>query len=122
MPLSPATILAVILVLLALCLLVSVIMRLTRYIVIFLLLFVIVSTACTITWGDGSAYVSKFASLFSPQVEDQINDGYQFYRAQNEQDPLVDTGQIENYANEALNAIEKFLQAHPSRNPSRTFK
>lgn len=122
MPLSSVNILAVILVLLALCLLVSIIMRLTRCIVLFLLLLILVSAAYTITWGDGSAYVSKFASLFSPQIEEQINDGYRFYRAQSSQEPIIDTNQIESYADDAVSAIEKLLQGHPASEPDRVFK
>jgi len=54
-------------------------------------------------WGDGTPYVSKVASLFAPEIEQQINDGYKMYHDTNAEDPVVDLDQIKAYLDEFKN-------------------
>lgn len=65
------------------------------------LLVVLVPILCTIMWGDGSDYVSKFASLFTSDIETGINEGYEAYRDENAKNPVVDLEQVEQYFDDA---------------------
>lgn len=94
-----------ILILLVICLVVAILMRITRVIVMVAALIIIVPIFCTILWGDGTDYVSKFASVFTPQIEQDINDGYQIYKEENEKNPVVDMDQLDEYAGQAKDAV-----------------
>lgn len=74
-----------------------------RIIVILAILFILTPTLCTIMWGDGEAYVAKVAKLFSPEIEQQINDGYAFYH--NADDPVVNLDQLNEYFDMAKNHL-----------------
>lgn len=97
MPEQLQTILIVAVVVLALCLVCAIVLRMIKAIAIFAVLLVLVPTLCTIMWGDGHAYVSRFASLFTPEIEQQINDGYQTYFDANAEHPIVDFDDLKNY-------------------------
>lgn len=95
------TILAIILVVLAVLLLVALVFRLLKVAVVIALLVITVPIICTIMWGDGTDYVSKFASIFSPGIEVGINDGYEAYREEYAKDPVVDLDQVKQYFDDA---------------------
>lgn len=82
--------------------LVAVVSRLIRVGVTLLALAIILPILCTVLWGDGSSYVSKFASIFTPEIEQRITEGYQFYKEQDSKDPVLDYEQVEEYADGAL--------------------
>lgn len=108
--------LVILLILLAICLVVAVVMRLTRFIITIVALIIIIPILFTVLWGDGEDYVSKFASIFSPQIEQEINEGYQFYKEQDRQDPVVDLDQLEEYANHAIDSAKGAISSifsHP---------
>ena len=75
--------------------LVAVVSRLIRVGVTLLALAIILPILCTVLWGDGSSYVSKFASIFTPEIEQRITEGYQFYKEQDSKDPVLDYEQVE---------------------------
>lgn len=106
MPGEFRTLLIMLLVLLALCLIVAIFMRIVRFIIIICALIIIIPVLFTVLWGDGETYVSKFASLFSPQMEEEINTGYQFYKETDQQDPVVDLDQIKEYGKNAADSIK----------------
>lgn len=93
--------------LLVVCLIVAVLMRITRVIITLALLILIVPIICTVLWGNGDSYVSKFASLFTPDIEQNINDSYHYYREQNEKDPVVDMDQLVEYADQVKDLFKK---------------
>ncbi|WP_289026357.1 hypothetical protein [uncultured Flavonifractor sp.] len=99
-------ILIVILVILAVCLVFAILFRLIRIAVVVVGLIILVPILCTIMWGDGTGYVSKFASIFSPEIEESINDGYETYRDQNAEDPIVDMDQMDDWFETAGDTIE----------------
>lgn len=74
-----------------------------RIIIVLAILFFLAPTLCTILWGDGEAYVAMVASLFSPRIEQQINDGYAYYHSIN--DPVIDLDQINEYLDMAKDRI-----------------
>lgn len=98
-----------ILILLVICLVVAILMRIARVIVTVAALIIIVPIFCTILWGDGTDYVSKFASVFTPQIEQDINDGYQMYKKENEKNPVVDMDQLDEYAGQAKDAVSDWF-------------
>ena len=101
MPEGMHTIVMITLGLLAVCLVIAVFMRITRVIITLALLLLIVPIICTVLWGNGDSYVSKFASLFTSDIEQNINDSYHYYREQNEKDPVVDMDQLTEYIDRA---------------------
>lgn len=100
------TILIIILVVLVILLVLSLIFRLLKAAIVIALLVVCVPIICTIMWGDGTDYVSKFASLFTPDIEQGISDGYEAYRDEYSKDPVVDLDQVEQYFDDAGNWVE----------------
>lgn len=53
------------------------------------ILCIVVPIIFTIFWGDGSKYVSKFASFFQPAYQQQIEDAYEYYKKKDAEDPFV---------------------------------
>lgn len=100
-----------ILILLAVCLAVAILMRVTRVIITLVALLIIVPILCTVLWGDGTDYVSKFASIFTPQIEQDINDGYQIYKEENANRPVVDMDQVHEYVEQAKNAASDWVDS-----------
>ena len=92
------SIIHIVLILGILSLVVSIIMRLTRLVITIAVLLIVVPIICTVLWGDGTVYVSSFASVFSPQIEEEINSGYRYYKEQYAEDPTVDMDQLSKYA------------------------
>jgi len=109
MPASLQSLLPILIVLLVVCLAVSIVMRLIRFIVVFAFLLVFIPAVCTVMWGDGGEYVSKFAAMFTPEVEETINNGYQAYHQANAEDPVVDIDQLEEYASIAANTVRDWF-------------
>lgn len=100
------TLLIIFIVVVAICLAVSILLRLTRIALFLAGLFILVPILCTIMWGDGTDFVSKFASIFAPEIEQGINDGYGQYRDQNAKDPIVDIDQLDKYFQDAQQAVK----------------
>jgi len=103
-------------VLMAICLVLSVLFHMPRAAIVFLVMLIKVPVLCTIMWGDGSGYVARIASFFTPEIEQQINDGYRVYHDANAKDPVVDLNQIESYMDKVKgtvksNTIEKVFPA-----------
>ena len=100
----------------AICLVLSVLFHMPRAAIVFLVMLITVPVLCTIMWGDGSGYVARIASFFTPEIEQQINDGYRVYHDANAKDPVVDLNQIESYMDKVKgtvksNTIEKVFPA-----------
>ena len=55
---------------------------------------VLIPLLFTIFWGDGSKYVSQFASLFEPEHQHQIEEAYHFYKEKDSEDPLIDCDDV----------------------------
>ena len=91
----------VVMVVLIVALIVLLLSKMFQFAIAVAVCLIVVPMLVTITWGDGSEYVSKFAAIFTPGIEESINEGYQYYREENEKDPVVDVDQLEEYANEA---------------------
>jgi len=53
------------------------------------ILCIVVPIIFTIFWGDGSKYISKFASFFQPEYQQQIEDAYEYYKKKDAEDPFV---------------------------------
>lgn len=104
-----------IMVLLVICLAVAIVMRITRVIVTLAALIIIVPILCTILWGDGTGYVSTFASFFTPQIEQDINDGYQVYKEENAKNPVVNKDQLDEYAGQAKDAVSDWFHSKVQR-------
>ena len=100
----------VLIVFLAIAGLAAVVTRLFRVGITLLDLAIILPILCAVLWGDGDAYVSKFASIFTPELEQQITDGYHFYKEQDSKDPILDYGQVEEYADGALSRIKNAIR------------
>ena len=103
-------------VLMAICLVLSVLFHMPRAAIVFLVMLITVPVLCTIMWGDGSGYVARIASFFTPEIEQQSNDGYRVYHDANAKDPVVDLNQIESYMDKVKgtvksNTIEKVFPA-----------
>lgn len=101
MPESARVIFMIVMAILIVAMVVMLLMKLFQFALAVAACVIIVPILVTITWGDGSEYVSKFAAIFTPNIEETINDGYQYYREENEKDPVVDVEQLEEYADEA---------------------
>lgn len=99
--LNPQTLLLIVAVILVVLLVVAIFLRLIRIAIALGVIIILVPILCTIMWGDGTDYVSKIASIFTPEIEENINDGYQEYRDKNAEDPVVDMDQLEEYFNQA---------------------
>ena len=89
------TLIKVALILMAICLVLSIIFRMARAVFVLMIMIVMVPILCTIMWGDGQKYVAKVARLFVPEIEQQINDGYGLYHDLNADDPVVDLDQVQ---------------------------
>lgn len=94
---SLQTMFGVAVILMVICLVLSVIFHMPRAAFTFVILLVFVPVLCTIMWGDGQKYVAKVASLFTPEIEQSINEGYGIYHDANAQDPVVDLDQVQAY-------------------------
>lgn len=93
-------------ILMAICLVLSVLFHMSRAAIVFLIMLITVPMLCTIMWGDGSRYVARVASLFTPEIEQQINDGYRVYHDANAEDPVVDLDQIESYLDKVKGTVK----------------
>lgn len=85
---------------------VSLVTRLFRVGITLVALAIILPILCTILWGDGDAYVSGFASIFTPEIEERITEGYHYYKEQDSKDPVLDYEQVEEYAGSALDGVK----------------
>lgn len=71
------------------------------------ILAVVIPIIFTIFWGDGSAYVSKFASFFNPKYQEQIESAYQYYKDKDAEDPFVDYDAVKDAVSDALTDVFK---------------
>lgn len=95
------TLIKVAAILMAICLVLSIIFHMPRLTFTLVVMVVLVPILCTIMWGDGQKYVAKVASLFVPEIEQQINDSYSLYHDLNASDPVVDLDQVQSYMDAA---------------------
>lgn len=93
-------------ILMVICLVLSILFRMARAAIVFLIVLIAVPMLCTIMWGDGSKYVARVASLFTSEIEQQINDGYRVYHNANAEDPVVDLDQIEFYIDKVKGTVK----------------
>lgn len=77
-------------VILLVLLVIAIIHRAIRLAIVLALLAVLVPASLTILSGDGADYIARFASLFSPAIEQKINNGYQDYSEQEKANPVLD--------------------------------
>lgn len=87
----------IILVLLAFCLIFAILRRMGRLIITIIILLLVIPPIFKVIWGDGRPYVSAVASIFTQQIEDSINRGYEAYYFRTQADPIIDMEQIEVY-------------------------
>lgn len=113
MPFDLKSTLPIILILLAVCLGLSLLMRMFRAFLVTLLLMILLPIVATIMLGNGKSYVSTFASFFTPSLEQHIIDGYDFYQEQYQQNPILDFGQLEKYSRDAVSAFKGLLDKTP---------
>lgn len=73
------------------------------------LLSIIIPILFTIFWGDGSEYVSRFASLFEPAHQQQIEDAYQFYKDKDAEDPFVDYDAVSESVTNVFRDVEEYV-------------
>lgn len=83
---------AVVIALLVLC----IIAKLFKIAIGLAILCIVVLIIFTVFWGDGSEYVSKFASFFQPAYKQQIEDAYEYYKRKDSEDPFVDYDAVSN--------------------------
>lgn len=60
----------------------------------------------TILWGDGATYVEKFASLFNPEIGSKIEQGYEYYREKDSEDPIVDLDKVNDTATDIFDSAK----------------
>ena len=100
----------VLIVFLAIAGLAAVVTRLFRVGITLLGLAIILPILCAVLWGDGDAYVSKFASIFKPEIEKQITKEYHYNKEQDSKDTILDNDQVEEYADGALSRIKNAIR------------
>ena len=64
----------------------------------------------TIFWGDGTEYVSKFASLFEPEHRQQIEEAYRFYKEKDSEDPFIDYDAVSDAVTDVFGDAKDYLQ------------
>lgn len=124
MPTNTQTIFTIIMIVLIVALVVSIVAKLFRLALVMAVLTFVAPILITITWGDGSSYVAKFASAFNSDVENAINDGYQYYREEHEKDPGITDEQMmdimntasefvkdktEDYADDVIQSLDEYI-------------
>ncbi len=90
-----------ILVILVFCL----IARLFRVAIGIAILAVVVPIVFTIFWGDGTKYVSKFASLFNSKYQTQIEEIYQYYKDKDAEDPFIDYDTVTSKVSDSISDV-----------------
>lgn len=83
-----------------------VVMKLFKVAISLGILCIIVPIIFTIFWGDGSEYVSKFASFFQPAYQQQIEDAYEYYKKKDAEDPFVDYGAVSSAVTDVFQGIK----------------
>ena len=84
----------------------SIIFRLIRIAIVLGIIILLVPILCTIMWGNGSDYISKFASIFTPDIEESINRGYEEYREENAKSPIIDMDQLQEYFDDVVDTAK----------------
>lgn len=59
----------------------------------------------TIFWGDGSAYVSRFASMFEPAYQQQIEGLYKYYKDKDTEDPFVNYDAVSKQVTDIFDSV-----------------
>ena len=101
--------LIIFIVILLIVLALAIIFRLIRIAIVLGVIVLLVPILCTIMWGDGSAYISKIATIFTSDIEESINRGYEEYREENAKNPIVDMNQLQEYFDNAGDAVKDAL-------------
>ena len=73
-----------------LALLAAVFARMLKVAVGLIALMIVIPILATIFWGDGTEYVSSISRFFEQPRREQILEGYSYFRAREEQDPVID--------------------------------
>lgn len=74
------------------------------------LLYIAVPIVFTVVWGDGKAYVSKFASMFQPAYQQQIEDAYRFFKDKDSEDSFID---YEAVSSAVTDVFQQIIDQHP---------
>lgn len=82
----------------------AIIHRAFRIIIVAIILSMLIPAGFAIMSGNGADYISGFASLFSPSIEQQIKDGYQDFSEKEKQDPVLN-GDIAEDTKDALSEL-----------------
>lgn len=82
-------------------LVVALLHRAVRVAIVAVILAVILPIMVTILCGEGEDYVARFSSLFTPAIEQKINDGYRDYSELEKNDPVLDLDGV----NDALEGL-----------------
>lgn len=93
------------LILLIFCIAVKLLKRMAAAII----LAIAVPVLFTIFWGNGGAYIARFASFFEPAYQQQIEDAYQYYREKDLEDPFVDPAAVSETAANAVDALRQAM-------------
>lgn len=93
--------------------------RAFRVVVVAVVLAILVPICVTIMCGEGETYVARFASLFSPRIEQQINDGYHDFSEAEKKNPVLDSDGMHDAFNDLWNAAkDKVETILPDATPS----
>lgn len=84
------TVIIVCLVILAVILIGAVIARLFRLAAVILVLAFLVPILISIMSGNGATRVEKISSIFTPEIQQQINETYKEYSELEKEDPVLD--------------------------------
>lgn len=69
---------------------VAIFQRAFRVVIAAVFLSIAIPVGVAIMSGDGADYISRFASLFTPAIEQQINDGYHDFSVTEKENPVLD--------------------------------
>lgn len=81
--------------------------KIVKSLILGILVAIVVSIIFTVTFGDGRAIVHAFTSFLDDDIGQQIEEGYEYYKSKEEQDPYLDMDKIsEQITNVFHDAIE----------------
>lgn len=82
-------VLPIVVIVLIVLLVIAIFARLFRVAVVAVILAILVPITVTILCGEGEDYISKFSSLFAPEIEQSINDSYKDYSEKEKENPVI---------------------------------
>ena len=107
MPENVQAVFTVIMIVLVVAMIASFIAKLAKLALVMAILTLVTPVLITVTWGDGSAYVARFASQFDEETEAAINDGYQYYLEENTKNPGITDEQLLDMAHAASTYVKE---------------